>query len=305
VQAGLQADDAYATQQKAEAEREKLIAEQNALKSKYADWFTQQGQPQIAQGIADGIIEPGQAYWDFVSPKPPKIPDSVQALDLRAQRAGLVKGTKEYNDFMIAGGAGGGQTINNVGSIPPGFKLDYDEQGRPVSMSPIAGSPAAIEAGNLQTKADNTASSKQTLTDTVLNEAQLARDAAKGFGATGVGNWAMGGLGFTPAGELNTHVQSLQSIAASENLNAMRQESPTGGALGAVSDADLALLKTKAGALNPQSPNFAAQLDDYERTLLRIVHGYEAGDAIYEQTRKRDEAAGGSDVDAILKGYNL
>jgi hypothetical protein len=45
-------------------------AEAAALKEKYASWFTQQGQPQIAQGIADGIIEPGQAYWDFITPKP-------------------------------------------------------------------------------------------------------------------------------------------------------------------------------------------------------------------------------------------
>lgn len=67
---GMEADDAYATQQKAEAERAQQIAETAALKDKYAKWFTEQGQPQIAQGIADGIVEPGKAYWDFVSPKP-------------------------------------------------------------------------------------------------------------------------------------------------------------------------------------------------------------------------------------------
>lgn len=47
--------------------------------------------------------------------KPPSIPDGVESLDLRAQRAGLVPGTPEYKDFMIKGGAGGGQTSLSVG----------------------------------------------------------------------------------------------------------------------------------------------------------------------------------------------
>lgn len=71
VQAGLAADSAYAVQQRAEAEREKAISDQQALRSKYADWFNKQGQPQIAQGIADGIKDPGEAYWEFVTPKAP------------------------------------------------------------------------------------------------------------------------------------------------------------------------------------------------------------------------------------------
>ena len=71
VQAGIQADDAYATQQKAEAERQKAITDQQALRAKYADFFTKQGKPEIAQAISDGLTEPGQAYWDFITPKAP------------------------------------------------------------------------------------------------------------------------------------------------------------------------------------------------------------------------------------------
>ena len=66
---GQQADDAWATAQKAEAERQRQIEEASALKSKYAEFFTQQGRPDIARGIADGIVEPGAAYWDFIEPK--------------------------------------------------------------------------------------------------------------------------------------------------------------------------------------------------------------------------------------------
>jgi hypothetical protein len=71
VQAGLQADDAYATQQKAEAERQKAIADQTALRAKYADFFTQQGRPEIAQGIADGALDYKDEYIKHITPKGP------------------------------------------------------------------------------------------------------------------------------------------------------------------------------------------------------------------------------------------
>ena len=73
--------------------------------------------------------------------------------------------------------------------------------------------------------------------------------------------------------------------ATIESLNAMRAASPTGGALGAVSDSENKMLAAKAGALDPSSPNFARDLDDYELTLLKTVHGAEAGERIFKETR--------------------
>jgi hypothetical protein len=65
---GRQQDDAYATAQKAEAERQRQISDAAALKDKYASFFMEQNRPDIAQGIADGIVEPGAAYLDFIKP---------------------------------------------------------------------------------------------------------------------------------------------------------------------------------------------------------------------------------------------
>ena len=73
----------------------------------------------------------------------------------------------------------------------------------------------------------------------------------------------------------------------------MRAASPTGGALGSVTDSESAMLASKAGALDPTSPNFVRDLDDYERSLLRTIHGREAGDLIYEQTRAPQTGATG------------
>ena len=179
---------------------------------------------------------------------------------------------------------GGGTTINNMGNIPAGYAVDYDEEGRPVSMSPVPGSPPALEAAAAAGKEEMRDDQAEITSGTILNEAGKARDLISGW-STGPGQWVFGNLPFTQAAELNRHVSSLKAIASSENINMMRQSSPTGAAMGNTSDADLKLLQDKAGALDPQSPNFVEMLDDYERTLLRIVHGPEVGDAVYQQTR--------------------
>jgi hypothetical protein len=54
-----------------EAERRQAIADQAALRAKYADFFTKAGKPEIAQAISDGITDPGQAYWEHITPKAP------------------------------------------------------------------------------------------------------------------------------------------------------------------------------------------------------------------------------------------
>lgn len=78
---GRAADDAYAVQQKAEADRQAQIAQTAALKDKYAKWFIDQGKPDIARGIADGIIDPGEAYMDALTPKGPDLPYEGTGMD--------------------------------------------------------------------------------------------------------------------------------------------------------------------------------------------------------------------------------
>ena len=92
-------------------------------------------------------------------------------------------------------------------------------------------------------------------------------------------------LPWTPSAEVVRQVATLKANGTLAALTAMRAASPTGAALGAASDKDLALLADKAGALNPDSPNFKRDLDDYERTLLRTIYGREKGDAEFAKSR--------------------
>lgn len=134
------------------------------------------------------------------------------------------------------------------------------------------------------------AQSAEVSTDTILNAAKTAREISDGFGTTGLLGAVTGLSPASQSAELRRQVEVLKSSASIDTINAMRQASPTGGALGNVTEGEHKLLSAKAGALDPNSApeDFARQLDDYERTLLRIVNGPQEGDQIYGQTRTAD-----------------
>jgi hypothetical protein len=140
----------------------------------------------------------------------------------------------------------------------------------------------------------------------VITAAQRARQAAANRRVGGVLGPLAAMNPATANAEIVRQVGTLKSMAAAENINAMRQASPTGGALGNASDADIMLLQQKSGALDPFSPNFERDLDDYERTLLRTIHGFEEGNRIYEATRDGmllpPNGSAGNSVDGVIVG---
>lgn len=199
---------------------------------------------------------------------------------------------------------GGGTNVNvNTGDGAPGLgKLSTDygyvldpETQQPVidpttglpTAAAVPGSPAAIEAANLAAKADLSEGRKDVSTDVITTAATIARDLAAKPGNTGLTGAVLANLSETEAAELRRQVGVLTANATIENLTAMRQASPTGGALGAVSDRENAMLAAAAGAIDPNAsgPDFQRALDNYEKTLLQIVHGPEEGARLYQETR--------------------
>jgi hypothetical protein len=184
-------------------------------------------------------------------------------------------------------GAVGGQFDAGTGKFdpinPPSTMslVSNGEGGMTFTQGPAKG--AAQEAA----RADN----KLVSTDTLINAATQARELIGGT-TTGIAGQALGNLAPTRAAELRRQVAVLKSTATIETLNQMRQSSPTGGALGNVTEGEGQMLAAKAGAIDPNArpEDFTRQLDDYERTLLRTVNGFEDGDRIFEETRKQDGA---------------
>lgn len=166
---------------------------------------------------------------------------------------------------------------------PQGYRYTADGS----ALEPIPGGPADTKSGLSEDR-------KMVATDTIVTAASTARDLANAGANTGVVGATMGFNPETEAAELRRQVDVLKSNASIENLTAMRQASPTGGALGSVTEKENAMLAAAAGALNPDASkeDFLRALDNYELTLLSIIHGPEAGRSMFEQTRKADAAAG-------------
>lgn len=265
------------------------------------EWLAQQPGGQQFAALADAL-GPQAAVQAYMQAQKGNDPTALQQNYEYALAQGM--SPEEARKWVSNGtsvNVNTGSNGQNIGTIPQGYTAVPDPSNPSgFRMEAIPGGPE--DKSQAQAAAAGNAA---TATDVITTAAQRARDAA--------GNRAMGGVGqgivaavnpYSDSAEVARQVEVLKSNAKIENLQAMRAASPTGGALGAVSDSESAMLAAKAGALDPSSPTFTRDLDDYERTLLRIVHGQALGDQIFEQTRTQPAATGGGDDD-LFKKYGI
>jgi hypothetical protein len=232
-------------------------------------------------------------------------PAAFQALDLRAQAAGLVPGTPEYQQFMLGGG-GAGETIN-INTGPTG--IDYgrpdaglvwqrdpatgdvvlDERGAPVAI-PYQNGPAwqdqqAAQAEAAATAQQQTAEQNQqaTVNNIVLTDLGRAKsiidNAAWYNPPAGFGSGGAEAIRGSNAANLNSLLDTVRANIGFDRLQAMRDASPTGGALGSITERELSQLQAVLGSLTlEQSP---AQLRENIERLERIYTGIAEKAAAY------------------------
>ena len=204
---------------------------------------------------------------------------------------------------------GGGTTINNaaaVGTPPAGYRNVFDEGGRVSHMEVIPGGPAATELANANNKAVGRAVQKGNAASTVVqdlersielvadgNASNIFGDATDGIpflgplvdvaeGATAVGLSKMPG-GRTDASQALQLSESARSNIGIDQLQTMRDNSPTGGALGQVPFQQQVRLEALLGQLNP------AQMkpDEYEYNANRVINLY--SDLVYGSRAQRTQ----------------
>jgi hypothetical protein len=293
-------------------------AEAKKKQSQTLEYLKRMGaDPELLGLMESGAISGKEAFDYHLKAQTPKndLPSSYQEW-LLAQQGGY---EGSFADWKKS--SSGGTTVN-VGDGAPGlgklstdygYKLGPDGKpqigpdGLPIA-APIPGSPAAAEIAAASTKSNSRQSAAATSTRVITSAAQRAREAAQNRQFGGFGQGVIGAINpYSDSAEVKRQVEVLRSTAAAENLQAMRAASPTGGALGNASDADIKLLQDKAGALDPSSPNFERDLNDYELTLLQVVHGYDAGLQIYNSTRAGSVPMGGerdAGIGALIDKYD-
>jgi hypothetical protein len=264
--------------QKAEQKR---LAEQN----KTVEFFKTQA-PEFASMIESGMPV-GEAWQIYTKQRYDKaqLPASVQEFQY-----GLAN--PEFNDWQTEQKRAGATNVTvgggKYGTIPQGFMLDESDP---------AGARLVVIPGGPEdtTKKDTLAAGQADVaTRVVTSAATRAREAAKNRQLGGFGQGPMSNLPWTDSAEVARQVEVLKSTAKVENLTAMRAASPTGGALGSVTEKEADMLAAKSGALDPSSPTFERDLDDYELTLLQVVHGPQEGSRIWQQTRQDGGAPQGA-----------
>lgn len=137
-----------------------------------------------------------------------------------------------------------------IGTIPPAWQATELEGGG-FTMAPVPGGPAEIELEQNRQAAEINAAFAQRQTDTLMTTLANAEEIIQRNpgGTTGWGEL----LARLPASESRT-LQSLldttRAIIGFDTLQSMREASPTGGALGAITERELAFLQSVQGSLD-------------------------------------------------------
>jgi hypothetical protein len=236
------------------------------------------GRDDLAGLLEAGALDPATAI-EMATPKAPDMPALVETYEY-FKGLGL-----SHEDALAAAKAGAGGTnvtvggSTTLGDVEKGWQMDVIQNpdgSYTYRQSPVEGGPAWLEieaekakkaaadlkAGVVEDKQDTYTSVATQTIDDILMKIDPATNPAIDKQATGR-RLATGGLAKTIAGlpvvgnmteynDVEKLLNSLKGSIAFERLQGLRDASPTGGALGAVTEKEMELLM---GALGPLAPD--------------------------------------------------
>lgn len=190
-----------------------------------------------------------------------------------------------------AGKWGDGVTVNNVteggryvygkdAGLPTGWRFDTQTG----EASAIPGGPAAQEAENRVTAATAKKAAEARTSNIVIEDIDRALAAMDDsfLPVAGAVGGALSNIPGTAAFDVSKLIETVKANSGFDKLQAMRDASPTGGALGQVSERELAFLQSTIGSLSQsQSP------EQFRRNLMRVRKAYDDRVAARAQSRRR------------------
>jgi hypothetical protein len=167
----------------------------------------------------------------------------------------------------------------SVGNPPKDHRIVYDERGRPSSMEVMEGSPTwreqrAAEAASAAKDASAVRSGSIVIQD--LGRIKKRVQGAPWFNpATGLGSGLLEGVRGSNAADTAALAETIKANIGFDRLQKMREESPTGGALGAISDTEMRLLSSVLGSIEQ------SQSDD------QLIENIDRLSNVYKDSMKR------------------
>lgn len=127
-------------------------------------------------------------------------------------------------------------------------KVLLDNRGAPIGI-PYQGGKAYIEQQQKDAAAKNAAASKRVTSDIVVTDIDRLLSKVDGGMASGWVGSKLAGVAGTDASDVSELIAGIDANLAFDKIQAMRAASPTGAALGAVSEGELKLLKSAMGSI--------------------------------------------------------
>lgn len=212
--------------------------------------------------VSTGAVSAGAGVASYLKDSMVEAKDT--ALIRNALAAGLKEGTPEFQRYILSGGDVYSQETSLLANLPRPekgmrYQFDKDESGAIINyrLIPITGSKADLEAQKIQQAADAIRSAKTTSGMVVLEDIGSAIDIAKDkpFLSTGFVGGILRNIGGTAAKDLTSLTTTIKANIGFDRLQRMREESPTGGALGQVAVQELEALQSTLGNLDNSQSN--------------------------------------------------
>jgi hypothetical protein len=259
-----------------------LMADPAAFQDIVAAYGLPQAMQMMQREDKETVVSPGATVLRggrpiFTAPEKAPAPSEFERA---LQAAGLQPGTPAYQAaaraYVDRKGQGQSIKVENFGSIPPGHEVFTTADGAR-QMRPIPGSPASRDVEKEDKAKEVRAANQQRTSDVVTQDIDRALKILKDSPTftAGIGGSLLSGVPGTGARDFKALVDTVRANVGFDKLQAMREASPTGGALGQVAVQEIAYLQaTIANLEQSQSPE---QLEDNLRRVknayLDIIHG--------------------------------
>jgi hypothetical protein len=168
------------------------------------------------------------------------------------------------------------------------------------TLPPVLAPKDQQKALDAERKAKNASNDLVEAAKGTLGTIQEAKGMLEGSDAfrTGMGGAVAAYIPGSGARDLSNAIMTIKANLSFEALQQMRANSPTGGALGNVSDADLKLLASQVAALD-----YTGKKDKLKRDLALVEQHYQR--LLDAAQADAGMGQGGSDVDALLQKYGV
>lgn len=199
-----------------------------------------------ARNTTGALVAMGVARGDI------KLPEVRQPLSTVGKieadfKAGRI--TEEQRDQAMLAASRGGTSINVNAAAPTpptGYQNIFDESGRLVEQRAIQGSPAATAQATREEQ-------RQLYGDVVIEDIGRYKNLIENQGlltpVTGVSGAIAQAIPGTPAADARALEQTIGANIQFDRLQAMREASPTGGALGSITEQELSDLRATLGSI--------------------------------------------------------